>query len=120
MPPSPGQGPLWGVGGPWTHLAQEVPAVGPGFTPALKLVAERVGAQAVFFLLLINTAAQRRWSTHILWVLNPVASKLGQDDQRIWAAFLHNLGTKEVIALKPSLDRNPTTSALFQRGRPCI
>lgn len=76
-------------GGP--HLPQEVPAVGPGFTLALELVAKRAGAETVLFLLLADAAAQRGRCAHVLGVLNPIAPKLGQDDQGVRASLLHNL-----------------------------
>lgn len=68
-----------------------MPAVGPGFAFALKLVAEGAGAEVVLFLLLTGAASQGGWCAYILWVLDPIAPKLGQDDQGVWASLLHNL-----------------------------
>ena len=79
---------------PWVpgpYLPQEVPAIGPGFTLALELVAKRAGTEAVLLLILTDAAAQGGRCAHVLGVLNPVAPKLGQDDQGVWASLLHNL-----------------------------
>ena len=42
-------------------------------------------------LILTDAAAQGGRCAHVLGVLNPVAPKLGQDDQGVWASLLHNL-----------------------------
>ena len=79
---------------PWVpgpYLPQKVPAVGPGFTLALELVAKRAGTEAVLLLILTDAAAQGGWCAHVLGVLNPVAPKLGQDDQGVRASLLHDL-----------------------------
>ena len=79
---------------PWVpgpYLPQEVPAIGPGFTLALELVAKRAGTEAVLLLILTDAAAQGGRCAHVLGVFNPVAPKLGQDDQGVWASLLHNL-----------------------------
>lgn len=113
----------------WPHLAQEVPAVGPGFTLALELVAKGAGAEAVLFLLLTDAAAQRGGRAHILGVLDPVAPKLGQDDQGVRASLLHNLEAKgeSCPAACPGLRGKwgganggipPTSELLPQRGPP--
>lgn len=73
------------------HLPQEVPAVGPGFALAFKLIAKRAGAETVLFLLLTDAAAKGGRRPHVLRVLNPIAPKLGQDNQGIRASLLHNL-----------------------------
>lgn len=88
---------------PWPHLPQEVPAVGPGFTLALKLVAKGAGAEAVLFLLLADAAAQGGRRAHALRVLDPIAPKLGQDDQGVWASLLHNLEAKGESSPQPDL-----------------
>lgn len=79
---------------PWVpgpYLPQEVPAIGPGFTLALELVAKRAGTEVLLLLILTDAAAQGGRCAHVLGVLNPVAPKLGQDDQGVWASLLHNL-----------------------------
>lgn len=79
---------------PWVpgpYLPQKVPAVGPGFTLALELVAKCAGTEAVLLLILTDAAAQGGWCAHVLGVLNPVAPKLGQDDQGVRASLLHDL-----------------------------
>lgn len=88
-PPPPAA--IFAPGPPGPHLPQEVPAVGPGFTLALELVAKRAGAEVVLFLLLTDAAAQGGRRAHVLRVLNPIAPKLGQDDQGVWASLLHHL-----------------------------
>lgn len=65
-------------------------AVGSGLSLALQLVAKGAGAE-VFLLLLADAAVRRGRRAKVFWVFYPVAPKLGQDDQRVWAALLKDL-----------------------------
>lgn len=100
FPSPPSDALVWG---PQPHLPQEVPAVGPGFAPALELIAKCAGAETVLFLLLTDAAAKGGRRPHVLWVLDPVAPKLGQDNQGVRASLLHNLGQREGLTLRPAL-----------------
>lgn len=79
------------------HPAQEVLAVGPSHAVTLQPVAKApAGAHALPVVLLAEAAVRRGRGAHgCLGIFDPVASKLGEDDLRVGATLLQNLGSGE-------------------------